>query len=82
MIVLGINVDEAGADDRVKKFLSKNPLPYSVWRDPDDRASRQFDLTSLPGTFLLDRNGRVIWSRKGIISSNEPELEEAIEHLL
>jgi thiol-disulfide isomerase/thioredoxin len=78
--VIGISVDEAGADTRVRDVVSKLALPYPIWRDPEDRASRVFDGAALPVTVIVDRSGKIAFHQVGVVPIDQ--LERIVESLL
>lgn len=55
----GINVGEH--DAQIRYFVKKNKYPYMVLKDPERRASRQFELTSVPATIIIGKDGKVIF---------------------
>jgi peroxiredoxin len=80
--VVGISVDAARLDGRVREFVAEMQVPYPILRDPEDRATGLFGLTALPATFLFDRDGTLVWRRMGIVQEDDPELASALEPLL
>jgi cytochrome c biogenesis protein CcmG, thiol:disulfide interchange protein DsbE len=46
----------------VEKFLKDNPYTYPMYIDLDNSANTKFGVTGLPTSFVLDRNGKVIWT--------------------
>jgi peroxiredoxin len=55
--VVGVSLDEGGWNV-LKPFLSDNKVPYRMLLG-DDSTAREFGITNLPDTFLIDRQGRV-----------------------
>jgi peroxiredoxin len=52
--VLSISVGEV--DIRVRNFVEKNPVNFSVLLDRDRSVSKSWDVSALPTTFILDRD--------------------------
>lgn len=77
--VVGVSIDERGQDEAIRAFLRDFGVTYDIWLDPEDRVSSTFALIGVPGTFLLDREGTLLWSRMGPVSSEDPALLRAIE---
>ncbi|TDI43251.1 MAG: TlpA family protein disulfide reductase [Acidobacteria bacterium] len=80
--VVGVSVDAAGEDDLVRRFVRDEGVPYTTLLDPADRASQTFGLPMLPGSFLFDSQGVLVWSRFGVITRNDPELTTVLAQLL
>lgn len=66
----------------VRNFLIENGLTFPVVID-DGSAAKAFAVTSLPTMLLLDRQGKIVWSRVGALTMNdERDLRGAIERSL
>jgi peroxiredoxin len=77
--VVGVSVDEGGWKV-LKPFLAEHQIPYSMLLG-DDSTMKSFGLTSLPDTFLIDKNGRVAAVYKaGLV--NRENLESNIQAVL
>jgi thiol-disulfide isomerase/thioredoxin len=80
--VLGVSLDVAGAEDRVRRLVAEQGMPYTVLLDQESLASDIFALAGLPATFLISREGALLWQRMGPVLESDPELEEAIAQAL
>jgi peroxiredoxin len=78
--LLGINVD----DDTYKAadLASKLAVKFPVLFDTDKRVSRAYDLSAMPATVLIDRDGRVRYQHRGYRSGFEDTYEQQIRELL
>lgn len=66
----------------VKDFLSKSPVDFPVVMDTDSKVSRQFKVFSMPTTFLLDKNGKVVQRFLGEEEWDSAPIREKITPLL
>ena len=80
--LVGVSVDNDGADDDIRAFMQEFKMSYPVWRDPDERVSTQFMLVGVPATFLIDRQGVLRWRKTGPIAPGDTSLSAAIERAL
>jgi len=80
--VVATNVDREQPRADVAAFVQRRELAFDVWVDPDDRASRVFDIATLPVTLLFDANGALAWRRDGAIRDDDREIEAAIARVL
>ena len=64
LAVVAISLDVKGAEV-VNRFLEKYKLTFPVALDPEGKSSSVYGAGSLPSTFLIDREGRVIAAAKG-----------------
>jgi peroxiredoxin len=79
--VIGVSTDHAGADEQVREFMTQVNIPYTILRDPENRAIGLFGLSGLPATLLFDGDGVLIWSHSGAIPPGKPDLLAALEQV-
>ncbi len=80
--VVGVSVDERAAASSVRDFVAENALPYAILHDADDRASGLFGVPALPGSFLFNRAGVLVWRRLGALRVDDPDLARAMDEVL
>ena len=79
--VVGVSVDESGVE-AVKQFVAEQKMTYPVVLDPAGTITSIFEISVLPTSVLVDREGRIVWKRPGLITPNDQELAAAIEKAL
>jgi peroxiredoxin len=71
---LGISLDDDGRKS-VKPFVALKAMSYAVMAG-DDQVSELFGgIDSLPTTFLIDREGKIVSTRLGLVSKRDYEAE-------
>lgn len=82
LVVLG--VDLAEQKDTVSTFVKKKGLPFPVLLDADGTVGSQYDASSIPTTYIIDRNGRILGRKIGLDSMawDSPESVSLFEKLL
>lgn len=65
LTVIGVSMDEDGWKS-VKPFIKEEKMNYTVVIG-NDVLAKQYGLTSMPLTLLIDRNGRIADSHAGIV---------------
>lgn len=78
LAVIGVSMDEEGMKV-VKPFLVQKQIDYPVVIGSDDLANK-YQLTSMPMTLLIDRNGRIAVSHTGVVDKDK--FESQIKALL
>ena len=79
--VIGVSTDHAGAEEQVRAFVDEENVPYTILRDPENRATALFGLSGLPATFLFDSDGLLVWSSRGALQPGNADLLEALERV-
>ena len=74
------SVDENTEDGL--KFLEQHPVGYPVLADPTGKIGIPWGIRSLPRSFLLDREGRVVTIHKRFRAGDEIKLKRDITKLL
>lgn len=79
-VLFGVNVDE---DTRNAATLAqKMGIKFPVLADADKRVSKQYDVSAMPSTVLIDRDGRVRHVHRGYRDGFEEMYEKQIRELL
>jgi thiol-disulfide isomerase/thioredoxin len=80
--VVGVSVDDAGADADVADFMQSFGMRYTVARDAGDRVSEIFAIPGVPASFLIDRAGVVRWRHLGPFKSTDTKFLQVLQKLL
>ncbi len=78
--IIGVNVDAKSED--AKKFLAQNPAHFTVAFDPKGATPRQYGVKGMPTSFLLDRDGKIIFQHSGFNAAAGETLEKEIKAAL
>ncbi len=79
-VLLGVNVDDDPA--QAVAAAARLGLKFPVLLDAEKKVSRQYDLSSMPSTVLIDRDGRVRQVHRGYREGVEQTYELQIRDLL
>ncbi len=78
--LLGVNVDED--QGKAVSLASRLGLQFPVLLDTDKKVSRLYDLSTMPSTVLIDRDGRMRYLHLGYREGYEDTYERQIRELL
>jgi thiol-disulfide isomerase/thioredoxin len=79
-VLLAVNIDE---DPRKAAGLAKQMgMTFPVLLDTEKRVSRLYDLSTMPSTVLIDRDGRVRYVHRGYRDGYELTYDKQIRELL
>lgn len=79
-VLLGVNIDEQPAS--AAALAAKLGLSFPVLLDTDKKVSRLYDLSTMPSTVLIDRDGRVRHVHRGYRDGYEQTYDTQIRELL
>ncbi len=75
LVVVAASVDDPAARERVARFTKERQLPFPIWLDPETRLAGDLRVQTLPVTFVIDRQGRILWRQDEPVQPNDPKLE-------
>jgi cytochrome c-type biogenesis protein len=80
--VVGVSVDDGHADREVRDFVNEFGVTYTILRDPSETVFSSFFIPGVPASFLIDRNGTVVWRREGPFSARDAVLQSVLGQTL
>ncbi len=81
-VVLAIAIDDGpSALSAVNNFVNEFGIPYPVMID-DGTVSRQYQVISIPTSFIIDKQGKIINKHIGLLPDLASTLSKEIETLL
>jgi len=82
LIVLGVSNDDAGKRKRVETFIDKVNLSFPILLDSDSTVSELYDVSGIPVSYLISRDGTLLAKIVGVREWASPEAFTLMEHLL
>lgn len=79
-VLLGVNIDEEPR--KAADLAAKLGLRFPVLFDSEKKVSKLYDLSAMPSTVLIDRDGRVRYIHRGYRDGYEDTYEKQIRELL
>jgi cytochrome c-type biogenesis protein len=80
--VVGVSVDAFGARRDIEEFMSEFGVSYQILHDPSMRSMDIFAVVGLPATFVIGRDGTLLWKHLGPVEAGDDGLEQALEDAL
>jgi cytochrome c biogenesis protein CcmG/thiol:disulfide interchange protein DsbE len=78
--IIAINVDKEKED--AQKFLSKNPTQFTLAFDAEGTVPTQYLVKGMPSSYLIGRDGKLIYIHKGFKAQDQAEIEAKIRTAL
>jgi thiol-disulfide isomerase/thioredoxin len=79
LAVIGVSVDGAADVGLVKEFAHDMGVTYPLWLDAEDRVSGLFFAVGVPATYLIGKDGTLLWRKLGGLEANDATLATALK---
>jgi peroxiredoxin len=79
--VIGVSVDN-GDGTRVRRFAEGERLSFTIAHDPEGRIQRMYRAVGVPETYLVSRDGRLLWRQQGGLHGNPQAARASVERAL
>jgi peroxiredoxin len=79
-VLLGVNVDDDPS--KAAEVATKLGVTFPVLLDPEKNVSKLYDLSTMPSTVIIDRDGKVRYVHRGYLAGYEDNYEKQIRELL
>jgi peroxiredoxin len=66
LVVLGVSVDDPGAENAIRDFVKEYGLTFTILHDPKQVTKTNYQVTGFPETFVIGREGTI---RKKVIGA-------------
>lgn len=80
--LVAISIDDARNAARVKPFVNGRSWEYEIYLDKNSDFKRAMNVVNVPHTFLLDGNGKIVFSHNSYAPGDEEELYDRILELV
>ena len=80
--LIAVSIDDTRSMSKVAPYVNSSDWDYEIYLDSNSDLKRAMGVSTVPHTFLIDGNGKIVWHHKGYIDGDEEELYEQIEHLV
>jgi len=81
LVVLAVSQDQAPLAT-VRSFAEELKLSFPVWHDRDGLVGRQYSVPGVPASYLIGRDGRIVYKALGEYDWFSPEARTTVEALL
>lgn len=78
--IIAVNLDKKSDD--AQSFLTKNPAQFLVLFDAEGKTPLQYGVKGMPSSYLIDRNGKIIFNHRGFKAADQTLIEAQIRNAL
>lgn len=79
--LVAISVDNARSAAKLNSLVKSKAWPFEILVDSKQQIQNTLGFQTIPQTFLLDKNGKIVYEHNGYKSGDEIELEDHIAKL-
>ena len=79
-VVLAVSQDTSG--EPVRPFVEHNQLKFTVLLDPRNEVGERYDVSGIPETFIIGRDGRIVAHHVGPYDWANTDIREALQELI
>ena len=79
--VVAISIDDTRNIPKVGPLVNGKGWEYDVYIDANSDLRRALNVQTVPHTFLLDKDGNIVWQHSGYTPGDEEELFTLIQKL-
>ncbi|MCF7794284.1 MAG: TlpA family protein disulfide reductase [Candidatus Cloacimonetes bacterium] len=80
--VVAISTDKPRKKDKAVSHIKSNRFNFVTLFDPTKTVQKQFNVTNIPRTLMIDPEGNIIYDHTGFQRGDEVEYEEVIQSWL
>lgn len=80
--LVGVSVDASGEEPAIRDFARRYGMTYPIWRDPGERVSTTFLVIGVPASFVVGRDGTLLWRKTGPVSESDTAFVRILEAAL
>ena len=76
--LVAVSIDDRRSQSKVAPYVNSSGWEYEIYIDPNSDLKRAMGVSTVPHTFLLDKNKQIIWQHRGFVEGDEYELFDEI----
>lgn len=80
--VITVNQDEPSSQRAIAPLMRRLKIDFPVLLDPELKLGDELGVLNLPTSFLVDAEGRVVWTHRGYLPGDERLVEAELLKLL
>ena len=79
--LVAISVDDSRNTLKVRPMVNAFNWDFDILLDPNGDVQRALNVANPPVTFLIDQNGKIVYTHTGYVEGDEYDLEDHIKEL-
>ena len=79
--LIAVSIDDARNLSKVEPLVNGKGWEYEILLDLNGDLKRAMSVNGIPHTFLVDKNGNIVWQHNSYVEGDEYELYELVKKL-
>ena len=79
--LIAVSIDDARSSSKVVTDVKTKGWEYEIYIDENQDFKRAMNVNNVPHTFLVDGNGKIVWSHNSYADGDEDEMYKLIQAL-
>ena len=79
--LIAISIDDSRSSGKVVTDVKSKGWEYEIYIDENQDFKRAMNVNNVPHTFLVDGNGKIVWSHNSYTEGDEEKLFELVKKL-
>ena len=79
--IIAVSIDDTRSISKVAPFVNSSDWQYEVYLDPNGNLKRAMGVSTVPHTFLLNKNKEIVWQHKSYVEGDEEKLFKEIKKI-
>lgn len=81
MEIIAVTVDDQRALPRVKPLVAEKRWKFTILSDVKQDFQQAMSVQTIPHTYVIDKQGKIVYSHNGYLAGDEKKLEEKLRDL-
>lgn len=81
MEIVAVTVDDQRALPRVKPLVAEKRWKFTILSDVKQDFQQAMSVQTIPHTYVVDKQGKIVYSHNGYLAGDEKKLEEKLRDL-
>ncbi len=79
--LIAVSIDDARNMNKVAPYVNGKDWEYEVLLDPNGDFKRAMNVNTIPHTFLMNGDGKIVWQHNSYSEGDEDELYDLVKRL-
>ena len=80
--VICINTDNLKSVPKAKAYVRQKKYDILIAADPSSQIFKKLNASVMPTTLIMDKNGKIVYTKEGYMVGDEKKVEAALKLLL